>query len=168
MNLTAANPVRKTAFEVRWDWPEIACMLMWRLAPHGVTITRKDLGGLPMDRVLLEERSSEGIRFEWVTLAEAERRTAPGTRSHTNAQPRAGVSQLQGRWQKIGVVLMWKLARDGITLTHGDREAVPKDQQLLAHGYKSAIKYRFVTRTEAVRIVTFDRENEGRIIMEHL
>jgi hypothetical protein len=148
--------------EIAWGWPEIAVVLMWRLAPKGVVITRRDLGRLPVDRVLLEDRRETEIRLTWISIEEAQARTKPLTVAHE----KASVSELQGRWQKIAVVLLWKLAKNGVTLTQADREAVPADQRLLAHGHADDIEYRFVPHAEAVRIERFERDNEGRIITE--
>lgn len=148
--------------ELQWGWPEIAVTLMWRLAPKGVTITRRDIGRLPQDRVLLEDRRETEIRLTWITLEEAQQRTKPLTAAHE----KASVSELQGRWQKIAVVLLWKLAKNGVTLTQADRNCVPADQRLLAHGHEHDIEYRFVPQREAANIEKFERENEGRIITE--
>ncbi len=149
--------------ELGWGWPEIAVTLMWRLAPKGVVITRRDLGGLPQDRVLLTDRRQHSIIFSWITIAEAHRRTRP----MLAIEQKATVSELQGRWEKLGVVLLWKLARDkGVELTQADRAAVPGHLMLLAHGHAEDIEYRFVPREEGERIEKFERENEGRIITE--
>jgi hypothetical protein len=150
------------AKEIAWDWPEISCVLMWVLAPNGVVITRKDLGGLPIDRVLIEDRSPTAIRFSWMTPEQARRLSQRQSRKGE----KASVSQLQGRWQKIVVVLLWKLAKDGCVLTQSDRDRVPADKTLLAHGHEHEIEYRFVPRAEAIRIAKWERDNEGKIVME--
>lgn len=156
----------KTLREVSWDWPEITCMLMWKLAPKGCTITRQNLGALPRDRVLVEDRTSEGIDFQWISLEEAQKRSAPVAGVASTTVPRASVSQLSGRWQKIAVVLMWKLARDGVRLTLDDKRALPSDQTLLAEGHANDIEYRFVPRADAVRIAVWERDNEGKMVLE--
>lgn len=150
--------------ELMWGWPEVCTVLMWRLAPKGVVITRRDLGRLPMDRVLLEDRSESAIRLSWITIEEAQRRAKP---VDPLAEP-AGVSELQGRWQKIAVVLMWKLAKMGVTLTQADRNALPADQMLLAHGHADDIEYRFVPRAEAYALTQVEKEQEGRLIIERI
>lgn len=148
--------------ELNWGWPEIACVLMWRLAPRGLIITRRDLGRLPMDRVLLEDRRETEIQFSWIDIHDARSRTKPSTAAHQKAT----VSELQGRWQKIAVVLLWKLAKQGVTLTQSDRSKVPADLMLLAEGHADDIQYRFCPREEARMIAANDRDNEGRIILE--
>jgi hypothetical protein len=143
-------------------WPEVFCILVWRLAPGGVIFTRRDLGRLPMDRVLLEDRRETEIRFTWITLEDAQERAKP-----VNAlQEKAGVSEMQGRWQKLGCVLLWKLAKSGCTITHMDRNAVPADRQLLLHAHADDLEYRFVPHAEAKRIADWERFNEGRSIVE--
>jgi len=151
--------------ELNWQWPEICVTLMWKLAPDGVVITRKDLGALPQDRVLVDYRDPAGtlIRFSFVSLDEA-RRLRPKILKATGHK--AGVSELQGRWQKITCVLLWKLARDGCVLTQLDRDAVPADQVLLAHGHAQDIEYRFCPRAEAARIQKAELEHEGKQILE--
>jgi hypothetical protein len=148
--------------EISWGYPEIAVVLMWRLAPKGVVITRRDLGRLPQDRVLLEDRRETEMRLTWITIQEAQERAKP----KLAIADKATVSELQGRWAKIVVVLMWKLAKFGVTLTQADRNAVPVDVQLLAHGHADDIEYRFCTRAEAAAIEKLEREQEGRIIVE--
>lgn len=149
--------------ELDWDWSTICCVLMWKLAPNGVAISRQDLTRLPEDLVLLEDRQSDRITLSWVSLERARTMTQPilaGVKRETTVEP------LGGRWQKIAVVLMWKLARDGVVLNQTDRDQVPADKQLLAHGHADAITYRFLPHAEAARIAAFARDNEGHIITE--
>lgn len=148
--------------EISWGWPEIACILVWRLAPDGLTITRRDLGSLPMDRVLLEDRRETEIVFRWISLQEAERRTD----KKLELGSRASVSKLDGRWQKIACVVIWKLARDGIVLTLQDRSRLPADKQLLMHGHAQDLELRFLPHAQAAAIAKWERDNEGRIIVE--
>lgn len=149
--------------EIAWDWPEVTCVLMWRLAPQGVIIRRKDLGVLPQDRVMVENRTVASLRLWFATLDEAQRIRDPII---LGGRARATVSELQGRWQKIAVVLLWKLSKDGIVLTQKDRDVMPADKILLAHGHANDIEYRFTPRVEAIRIQKFERENEGKQILE--
>lgn len=149
--------------ELNWDWPLIAVVLMWKLAPKGVVITRQDLGRLPQDRVLIEDRGAQDIRFSWITPRAAQRRAEQLKHA---GEEKAHVSQLQGRWQKLAVVLLWKLAKDGCVLTTWDRDQVPADQTLLAHGHAQDIEYRFVYRAEAQLIAAWERDNEGKMILE--
>jgi hypothetical protein len=156
--------------EITWGWPEIAVTLVWKLAPKGVVITKGDLVALPMERVLCEDRGEDDIRFSWIT-PEAARLMAnpimiPKGMKHGYERKHVGVTELQGRWQKLAVVLMWKLARDGVVLTVGDRAAVPKDRVLLANGRRDDIEYRFIPREEAKRIEKWERDNEGKAILE--
>lgn len=149
--------------ELSWDWPTIACMLMWKLAPNGVVITRKDLAALPVDRVLIHERLTDRMTFRWMRPEDAK---AHAKRLKEKTGEKAGLVQLQGRWQKIAVVLLWKLARDGVTLLQWDKDTLPADKTLLAHGHAQDIEYRFCDRAEAARIQKFELENEGKLIRE--
>lgn len=148
--------------ELAWDWPEIAVTLMWKLAPNGVVVTRKDLGRLPQDRVLVDDRDADSIRFSWQSITDAQRLT----QALAMHKDKAGLAQLQGRWQKLCVVLLWKLAKDGVVLKQLDRDAVPADKVLLAHGHREDIEYRFVPRAEAARIQKWERDNEGKQVLE--
>ncbi len=149
--------------ELAWDWPEITTVLMWKLAPAGVVITRRDLGALPLDRVLIHERLSDRMIFTWMTPEAAQ---AHSKALKTQRGEKAGLVQLQGRWQKIAVVLLWKLAKDGVTLGIWDRDTVPTDKVLLAHGHAQDIEYRFETRAEAQRIARWEKDNEGKVVLE--
>lgn len=150
--------------EIAWDWAEIAVVLMWKLCPQGIVLTRADMGRLPQDRVMIEERNVDNIRFRWMRPQDAR---AHATRLKKATGERAGVSQLQGRWQKLGVVLLWKLTRDeGVVLTRADREAVPGDQKLLTRGMHDAVEFRFIPTADAIRIAKWERDNEGKIIVE--
>ncbi len=141
----------------------IAVVLVQKLAPNGVVVTRKDLGSLPMDRVLVEERQSDRIVYRWMRPEDAKAHTK---RLKEKTGEKAGLQQLQGRWQKLAIVLLWKLARDGCVLMNYDRDAVPVDKVLMAHGHKDDIEYRFVQRAEAARIQAWEKEHEGKTVME--
>jgi hypothetical protein len=149
--------------ELAWDWAEIAVVLVQKLSPQGVVVTRKDLGSLPMDRVLIQERLTDRITFRWMRPEDAK---AHAKRLKDKTGERAGLLQLQGRWQKLACVLLWKLAKDGCVLMAYDRDAVPADKVLLAHGHRDDLEYRFVARAEAARIQKFEKENEGRLVLE--
>lgn len=152
-----------SAPELSWGWPEICCTLMWKLAPEGVTITRGDLHALPQDLVLMHTTLHDRMEFKFVELEYARRLRdiAPQTGSEKIA-----VSSLEGRWQKIATTLLWKLAKGGVILMQWDRDALPADRVLLAHGHAKDIEYRFVPRSEATRLANWERDNEGKIVME--
>jgi hypothetical protein len=151
--------------ELQWDWPAITTILLWKLAPKGVVITKKDLGDLPKDLVMIDYRDPEGthIRFSWLSIQEAID-LQPKVLAKTGKK--AGVSELQGRWEKTAVVILWKLAKDGCILTHQDRERLPVDKMLLASGHAQDIEYRFADRREGEGIARFERDNEGKMILE--
>lgn len=131
--------------EVAWDWPKIASMLLWKLAPRGTVLTRKDLGALPQDRVLITERLSSRLVISFVPLAQAMR-----IRQALSTTPTpAGLSTLEGRWEKIAVVMLWKLKKSGVTLTQWDHDCVPNDRQILAHGHRDGVEFRFMPNKDA-------------------
>lgn len=153
--------------ELNWGWPEITCILINRLAPTGMVITRKDLGALPQDRVLKEWRREDGtaIEYSWISLAEAER-IRPKILKHTGEK--MGVMQVSGRWQKCASVILWKLARDGITLKPSDRDALPAGKILKMHGHAQDLELLWVNRDEARRIAAWELDNEGKKIVENV
>lgn len=158
--------MKKAPQEIDWDWPAICAILIWKLSPDlDLKINRKDLGGLPQDRVLIEERLTDRINFSFVALEEAMRMRAPVLAS-TGAK--ASVSQLQGRWMKLGTVLLWKLCKNGITLMNWDRDALPADKILLTLGARHDVVFRYVSRKDAARIQKFERDNRGFEILEVL
>lgn len=147
---------------IGWDWSTITVALMWRLAPNGVVIKRRDLR-LPEDMVLIEDRQADCIKLRFATVDEAMR-----LRDLLAPIEKVGVAELQGRWKKIGCVLLWKKARDGITLRQMDLDCIPPDKVLLAHGHAKDIEYRFVIRDEAQRIASWEKDNEGKNVVEAL
>lgn len=150
--------------DLNWQWDEIACVLFWCLAPRGTIITRKDLAALPMERVLLEDRRPSEIRFSWISIEDAQKRHKP-TDGLSEA---ATVDTIEGsRWKKIAAVLLWKLAKDGITITPLDRSQIPADRILMASGHRNDIEYRFLPRSEAAAIQKSERDNRGKIILEN-
>ena len=144
------------------NWEHIACALLWKLAPKGVILTRKDLGALPHDRVLIDDRHNGRIRLTFVTLSEAMRIRG----GLAEAKTPAGVSSLEGRWEKIAVVMLWKLQKHGVTLTSWDLKGVPYDQTILASGHAEGVEFRFMPRSEAQRLTAWDLDNERTLVHE--
>lgn len=156
--------MKKQPAEIGWDWPEICAILMWKLRPEGdLHVTRKDLGGLPMDRVLIEERTVDRINFSFMSVEEAMRIRQPILAA---SGVKASVTELSGRWMKLGTVLLWKLAKGGLTLMNYDRDALPADRILLTMGSRHEVVFRFCSRADARRIRKFEAENEGVEILE--
>jgi hypothetical protein len=154
--------------ELAWGWPEIAVVMIWKIAPNGFVILKEDMISLPTDRVLREYRDSEKIVLSFIGVKHAKRLSAAELGEH-----RATVSELQGRWQKIAVVAAWHFARlhklgknDSITLTEYDRAAVPGHLQLMASGHAQGVEWRFLPLREAKAIQDWDRDNEGILIKE--
>lgn len=74
----------------------------------------------------------------------------------------AHVEGLEGRWEKIAAVLLWKYAKDGVTLSTQDLGALPQDRVLLVTAHGREVEFRFVSIEEAQRIRKWEAENEGR------
>jgi hypothetical protein len=150
--------------ELAWEWPQIACTLCWRLRPEGFYLVKDDLASLPQNRVMIEERSSEHIRFRFSSINGAIRLRE----SHAAQGTKASVEELQGHWHKLVVVLVWKFAKDGITITPADWSAVPVDKQLRMDGYHDGIEYRFVPHADAARLMRVEQERGTNLITEKM
>lgn len=80
------------------------------------------------------------------------------------------LQQLQGHWQTIASILVWKLApgENGVRVTAADMQAyadaVAKGEVVLyTHGHKDSIDFRIVTKEAAQRLTAHDRAtNRGR------
>lgn len=73
------------------------------------------------------------------------------------------LQQMDGHWQKLCALLVWKLARQGVTLTHEEIKQCTSEGELilLTHGHYDSIEFRLVTPAEAERIVAHDRTMHG-------
>ncbi|HUP06824.1 MAG TPA: hypothetical protein VMU47_06725 [Caldimonas sp.] len=150
--------------ELAWEWPEIVCVLLWKLKPLGCTVTHRDLNRLPRDRVLIEKRTWERITYRWGTWAEAE---AAARAERAESGQKAGLEEAQGRWQKLAGVILWKWCKTGTTALSGlDQDAVPPHLVLLQRGYRNGIEFLWVTRAEAARLERIAREHDNRRIVE--
>lgn len=146
--------------ELAWPWQTIAMTLMWKLAPKGLILVPTDLV-LPQDRVMLEERTPDRINLTFITLTEAYQRT------HAERdEDRASTDRLQGRWQQIATVLLWKLRKAGITLTEQDRGAVPGNIELLTSGHPDGVEWRFIPKLQAAALARSFDEHLGKTIIE--
>lgn len=62
--------------QVQAHWMKIAALLVWKLAPNGVTLTAKEIESFPADRVLLTHGHRDSFEFRLVTEADAARLAA--------------------------------------------------------------------------------------------
>jgi hypothetical protein len=154
-----------TADELAADWAAIACILVWKTPEHRVALTRKELRELPLERVLMTDTAGDQVVFRWVTVKEAQRQ-ADTIASLSDRREKASVEQLQGRWQKTAVVLLWHLARDGVTLVPRDKDELPSDQVMLASTHGDTVEWEWMPRARAKTIQDWERDNRGRIIVE--
>lgn len=80
----------------------------------------------------------------------------------------ASVQGLEGRWEKLFAILAWRWGKDGFRITRADLNSLPDDRILLVHGHADDIEFRFVTPAEAERIAKWEKENEGKSIVERM
>ena len=63
--------------QVRDYWQNIAAMLVWKLAPNGVHLTRDDMVQFNLkEKVLLTHGHRDSIEFRMITRAEADKLAA--------------------------------------------------------------------------------------------
>lgn len=149
--------------ELRWTIAEVCVILLWKLRPRGLKLSKKDLGGLPLDRVLVEERLADRIIYRWET---PEKMQVENAMRFAATGEKANLYEAQGRYMKLLGVLLWKLAKDGITLVPADRDAVPANQVLVMDGTRDRVIYSFVSRATAERMARKAEVHEGREIVE--
>lgn len=147
--------------ELNWGWQTIATVLLWKLTPGGLVLFPQDLKALPHDRVMLEERLVDRINLSFITLQEAYSRT------HADKpESRASTDKLVGRWKQIAAVMVWKLAKGGVTLTEYDRRALPSDLILMTAGHALGVEWNFISRTVALNQRRHAFEHAGIDILE--
>ena len=72
------------------------------------------------------------------------------------------IQQSEGHWQKYLMLVISKLAPDGVTVTVQDMEKFAQQERiLLTHGHVDSIEFKLVTRAEADRIVAYDKAQKG-------
>lgn len=148
--------------EVGWDYETLTRMAIWRYAPKGLVLGLEELGRLPMDRVPFEDRQSDEMRIEFISLEEAQ-----GRRDIRAAfGERVGVSELQGRYTKLFYVILWRFANEGTSFTRGDFSNLPGHLVLSMAGYKRHLELRFMPPAEAARLYQYLLEHEGIDIKE--
>lgn len=139
---------------MNWSWTEIFIVAMARLAPKGMELNPDDVVALPLERVLIDHRGPRAITFTWVSIEEA---NGIALRERLKGDP-ASKSELQGRYQKLTVLLLWKLAKDGITLTEADSALIPDGKFLFEDG----IEYKWLPVAEGMALRKRIQEHEGR------
>lgn len=154
---------RAVAPDLNWTIAEVIVVLLWKLRPRGLKLTKKDLGGLPRDRVLLEDRRPDRILYRWETPDQAVYENALRAQ---RGEEKPGLYEAQGRYMKLLGVILWKLAKDGITLGVSDRDAVPADKVLRIDGTADRVIWTFVSRGDAERLSREEKEHRGLDIVE--
>lgn len=71
------NPDNESLRQLREYWQKITAMLVWKLAPDGVTITAADMVAFQQDgRFLLAHGHHDSFEFRMVTREEGDRLAA--------------------------------------------------------------------------------------------
>ncbi len=75
----------------------------------------------------------------------------------------AVLQQLEGQWQKMLTLVVWKLANNGIHITSEDmtKFAVDPKNILLTHGHYDSFEFKMVTREDAERLADHDKTQHG-------
>lgn len=76
------------------------------------------------------------------------------------------LQQLDQQWQKIAAVLVWKLARSGVTISGDDFEKFAQEGDagqavLFTHGHKDSIELSIVTAERARALAEYDAQQRG-------
>jgi hypothetical protein len=71
MTVKVMNPDAAVLQQVQEHWMKICALLVWKLAPNGVTLTEKDIASFPPDHVLLTHGHRDSFEFKLVTNDEA-------------------------------------------------------------------------------------------------
>lgn len=71
--------------------------------------------------------------------------------------------QSEGHWQKYLGIVVWKLAREGVTITLDDiKEFADQDRNvILVHGHFDSIEFMLVTPADAEQIAAYDKQQKG-------
>lgn len=86
----------------------------------------------------------------------------------TDLNPGAMIGdQLRGQWQTLCAMLVWKLAREGVTLTVKDMEEFQRQNDcgeavFYFRGHPTSIDFRIVDRDHALQIAEHERTQQGR------
>lgn len=77
------------------------------------------------------------------------------------------LQQLDGQWQKMAILLLWKLAgREKVKLTYQEiascnAEFAPGIPVLLTHGHSDSIEFQVIDEAAARVIANFDKTMKG-------
>lgn len=78
------------------------------------------------------------------------------------------LQQSEGQWQKLLMLVVWKLAPQGVEITAEDMQKCMQEHAagggpaLLTHGHENSIEYRVITFAEAERLAKLDGKPGGR------
>lgn len=86
---------------------------------------------------------------------------------HNMTPESAVLSQLDGHWQKLAAMLLWKLkGREMVRLTSEDiarfqAEFLPFEPVIFTHGHVDSIDFQIVTQEQAERLAAHDKTMRG-------
>jgi hypothetical protein len=85
-----------------------------------------------------------------------------------NMTPDSSVlQQLDGQWQKIAMMLVWKLrGREMVRLTHADMEAFAREfapglPVLYTHGHSDSIDFTVIDEAAAIKLAAHEKTQQG-------
>lgn len=73
------------------------------------------------------------------------------------------LQQSEGQWQRYLCLVVWKLAREGVTIALDDIAKFANQDRnvILVHGHFDSIEFKIVTRADAERIAVYDKQQKG-------
>lgn len=74
------------------------------------------------------------------------------------------IKQSDGMWQKYLMCVLWKLAPNGVIITHKDLEQIIDHEEkkaVLVHGHTDSIEFKLVTMEEAERLADYEATRKG-------
>jgi hypothetical protein len=84
-------------------------------------------------------------------------------RDGSKAQRRPILGQLEGQWEKVAALLVWKLAREkGVTITFKDMEQCHADGLVfMTWGHFDSIDFKMITPEAAKRLADHQETQKG-------
>lgn len=71
------------------------------------------------------------------------------------------LGQVEGHWHKLMALVVWKLAKDGVTITAEDMTTFPEGYSLLTHGKLDGITLKVVSPEQAATIREYNQTQKG-------
>jgi hypothetical protein len=71
------------------------------------------------------------------------------------------LDQVREHWMKVTALLVWKLSREGVTLSKEDIEAFPDDQVLVTIGNQEEMQFKIISREQAELLADHNESQTG-------